>query len=338
MTQEEYDQKRQARIERLESAAEKAAETGNSLVNNARQMADVIPFGQPIHVGHYSEKRDRNYRGRIESKFRKGFAELDKAQYYAALAKSAADNKAIFSDDPSAAEKLEEKIARLEKRQDLMREANKAIRKNDDDALRELGFSDESIIQLKQSDFCGRIGFADYQLTNNSANIRRLKQRLATVQANAQREEKEYNIGAFRIVENTDANRVQIFFAKELLPNVKESLKRHGFHFSWDNGCWQRQLNDTAVYHAQRIAGSQRARWEPETETIRSVPENYCLATRNNPEFGQGWHAYRHEGATKQWHDAFERACTTGYHANETELAAKIGAEFQSPAINPSLA
>lgn len=31
---------------------------------------------------------------------------------------------------------------------------------------------------ILQPDFCGRVGYADYELTNNNANIRRMKQRL----------------------------------------------------------------------------------------------------------------------------------------------------------------
>ena len=48
---------------------------------------------KPILVGHYSEKRDRNYRAKIESKFDNGFNLLKKSEY------------------------LEDKISRLEERQ-----------------------------------------------------------------------------------------------------------------------------------------------------------------------------------------------------------------------------
>jgi hypothetical protein len=58
-----------ARVERYEDKAEKANETGEALITQARKMADVIPFGQPILVGHYGEKGDRNYRKRIDNKF-----------------------------------------------------------------------------------------------------------------------------------------------------------------------------------------------------------------------------------------------------------------------------
>ena len=73
LTQEEYDTKRQARYERLLKAAERASMESQSLHNQAHEMASVIPFGQPILIGHYSEGRDRRYRARIENKFRKGF-------------------------------------------------------------------------------------------------------------------------------------------------------------------------------------------------------------------------------------------------------------------------
>ncbi|MFA6372728.1 MAG: DUF3560 domain-containing protein [Methanothrix sp.] len=77
-----------ARAERYEERAEKAKATGESLITDARKMADIIPFGQPILVGHYSEKGDRAYRGRIDNKFRKGFDTLEKAKYYEQRAES----------------------------------------------------------------------------------------------------------------------------------------------------------------------------------------------------------------------------------------------------------
>jgi len=78
-----------ARVERYEEKAEKSKETGEALITQARKMADIIPFGQPILVGHYSEKGDRNYRGRIDNKFRKGFETLEDAKTYEHRAETA---------------------------------------------------------------------------------------------------------------------------------------------------------------------------------------------------------------------------------------------------------
>ncbi len=234
-----YEAKREARIERFEDRAANAQDKGESMVNGARKMASIIPFGQPILIGHHSEKRDRNYRGRIENKFRAGFSELEKASYYEQRAKSAASNTAIFSDDPAATDKLADKIKRLEERQELMRAANKLFRKADREGLAELGFSEAVIENRLKGDFCGRIGFANYELTNNGANIRRLKLRLGTV-AQAQSETtEEKQVGDVRTVDNVPDNRFQIFFPGKPAENIRAELKSAGFRWSPLNGCWQ---------------------------------------------------------------------------------------------------
>jgi ribonuclease HII len=45
-------------------------------------MFDKIPFGQPILVGHYSEKADRNYRDRAWNHLMKGSEEAKTAEHY----------------------------------------------------------------------------------------------------------------------------------------------------------------------------------------------------------------------------------------------------------------
>lgn len=53
-----------------------------STSKRARDMGEAIPFGQPILVGHHSEGRDRNLRGRIHNTYGKAFALQDKAKHY----------------------------------------------------------------------------------------------------------------------------------------------------------------------------------------------------------------------------------------------------------------
>lgn len=61
------------RQEALDDKAERKSAVAGELINRARDMASIIPFGQPILVGHHSERRDRNYRGRIDRTFERGF-------------------------------------------------------------------------------------------------------------------------------------------------------------------------------------------------------------------------------------------------------------------------
>lgn len=83
---EEQVEREQARAEqtigRSEKRAEKADKNADNLLERAREMAAIIPFGQPILVGHHSEKRDRNYRDKIHNTYGKAFQEQDKASYY----------------------------------------------------------------------------------------------------------------------------------------------------------------------------------------------------------------------------------------------------------------
>ena len=106
----------------------------------------------------------------------------DKAEYFRRRAAAAESNVIIFSDDPDATEKLVDKIERLKKRQGVMKRANQLIRKADREGLADLGFSEETITKLFSQDYAGRVGFPNYALTNNSANIRRLEKRLAAIQ------------------------------------------------------------------------------------------------------------------------------------------------------------
>lgn len=77
------------RAERSEVRAENAEKKSDQLFEKAKEMASVIPFGQPILVGHHSEKRDRNYRDRIHNTFGKAFEEQEKADYYSGKAENA---------------------------------------------------------------------------------------------------------------------------------------------------------------------------------------------------------------------------------------------------------
>ena len=75
-----YEIKKQARIDRLRERADKARKEASSRYETARKMGSVIPMGQPILVGHHSEKRDRNYRARIDTNYRKGYEAGEKAK------------------------------------------------------------------------------------------------------------------------------------------------------------------------------------------------------------------------------------------------------------------
>lgn len=84
----------------------------------------------------------------------------------------------IRSSDPEAIDKLQTEIHRLKASQKMMRDANAALLRGDDQALRALGFSEEHIAELKR-EVAGQIGFPESAFGNNDRDIRHLKRRIA---------------------------------------------------------------------------------------------------------------------------------------------------------------
>ena len=269
-----YEAKRQARIERLRDRADRLSTQATAAQARASSMASVIPFGQPILVGHYSEGRDRRYRDRIHRTFVKGFELAKEAQDVERRADAAERNTAISSDDPEAVDKLQEKIARLKAEQAHMVAVNRALRgkKTDDEisALTGGALTPAAVAELRKPDFCGRTGYADYQLKNNSSNIRRLEQRAGHLASVAEQPAKPpETIGEVRI-EETD-NRVRVFFPGKPSEAIRTELKRNGFRWAPSEGAWQTHAKEYAWHIARKVAAMAaptepvRLPWEPET-------------------------------------------------------------------------
>lgn len=255
-----YEEKKQARIDRYHERARNAERNSTALHDEAHKMASVIPFGQPILVGHHSEKRDRNYRNRIHNKFGKAFEEGNKASHYAEKAAAAENNTAISSDDPTACDQLKAKIEKAEKDQELMKAANKIIKSKKRtkeekvSKLQGIGFPLSNSLALFEVDFCGRIGFPPYRITNNNANIRRMKERLEHLERQAGDETTETEINGVSICDNVEENRVQLFFNGKPSEEIRTFLKRAGFRWSRYNMAWQRHRSAVAMRYAKEAA------------------------------------------------------------------------------------
>jgi hypothetical protein len=80
----------EARAERFSDYADNAATRSDARSTAGHQMLDAIPMGQPILVGHHSERRDRAYRNRAFDNLEASFREADKAEYWTGRADAAA--------------------------------------------------------------------------------------------------------------------------------------------------------------------------------------------------------------------------------------------------------
>jgi len=159
-------------------------------------------------------------------------------------------------------EEMKKEIEAAERLQKTMVAANKIVRSKKTPSTKladliNIGIPEKSASQLLVPDFAKRIGFAPYQLTNNNANIRRMKERLAVLTKKAAAETKEETReDGITVTENVDADRIQIFFPGKPSPEVIRKLKQAAFKWSPSNGCWQRQLTENAKYATKMLLSS----------------------------------------------------------------------------------
>jgi len=247
-----YAEKKDAKLERLQTLAAKKSKEADSLIDSARKMADVIPFGQPILVGHHSEGRDRRYRDRITARYDKGFETSKKADYYARRAEIAAANKTISSDDPDAIQKLETKLEHLQGMQEQFKAINKIVKSKRKgytkeqmvQDLRELGLSEKSAEAVFITDFTGQVGIPDYTLTNNNSNMKRIRDRIEKLKRTHGKPSQKIVVGDVEILDNATDNRIQIFFSGRPDEETRSTLKSLGFKWAPSVGAWQRNRDD----------------------------------------------------------------------------------------------
>ena len=163
----------------------------------------------------------------------------------------------IKSDDERAIEKLEEKLEDMKNLQEQMKAANKAIRMKDteagNDRLREMGYSEKAIKELREPDYCGRVGYPSYALTNNNANIHRVEERLKRLKAVKEKGSSEQEYKTFKAAENTEAMRYQIIFDGKPEAEIRDVLKSNGFRWAPSQGAWQRQITTNGRYAFNRV-------------------------------------------------------------------------------------
>jgi hypothetical protein len=168
----------------------------------------------------------------------------------------------IKVNDLDAAQQLQARIDEAETLQKRMSEANAAIRKHKKAgadaqvrALVDLGFTEQRAYSLLTPDFAGRIGFPAFELSNNNANIRRMKARIEHVEAVASAKAEEIEGTNARYEDAPAANRVRLFYVGKPAESVRAVLKRHGFRWTPTLGCWQAFRNASSLAKAREMAG-----------------------------------------------------------------------------------
>lgn len=161
----------------------------------------------------------------------------------------------ILAGDADAIERLNAKIAEAEQAQQTMKMRNAYYRKHKTMKGCE-GISDTLATQLDAvipTSFY-KVPHAPYELTNNLANIKRMKERVKVLEREKTAEASKWDTAGLdmEIVENKEIMRLQVIFNGKPSATVRGVLKSAAFHWSPSQGAWQRQLTDNARYSLRK--------------------------------------------------------------------------------------
>ena len=138
----------------------------------------------------------------------------------------------IKSSDKNALDKLRKKLEQEEKQHQEIKEYNKMARKE------------------------GKEPYATYVLQNSNQRIKNIKDRIKHLEKLSQQETKETEIDGIKIIDNVEANRLQIIFNDKPNENIRKKLKSNGFRWSPSNNAWQRFRGSEAERKAKMIIDS----------------------------------------------------------------------------------
>lgn len=252
-TVDKIEKERPAMLEKAEYMAcrysKKLAMYFNSYYNNEGRCPSIAISGG----GNFPVKKKNKQNERRDALVREynALKEYEEKIEHLLYAK-----QVIRADDANAIELLEEKLAERKERQEFMKAANKAVRKKNieagNDELRDLGFTEKQISAFRIPEY-GVLGFQPYELSGNNAEIHRLEKRIETLKAIKETGSCEYETEFFSVTEDAEDMRLRLFFDYKPSEEIRDALKSNGFKWAPSNGCWQRQLTESAKFAMRRV-------------------------------------------------------------------------------------
>ena len=238
----------------------------------------------------------------------------------------------ISADDPQVVQKLEKKLESLEKSQETMKAVNAYYRKHKTlDGCPHL--SPEQLEKLKadmaSSWHLGDKPFATWALSNNSAEIRRVKDRIKSISQQKEIGFVGWEFDGGKVEANTEANRLQIFFEDKPDEATREALKSNGFRWSPKAGAWQRQLTSNAYYAADYVKAIAPLTGEKPTEIQRAHIRAQKVAAQEQPTQEQPENYLKAaEQTTEQNYNMIDGQINNTPTAAELEEKAKAGEQI----------
>lgn len=251
---EETIEKRPEEADRIWFLAGRYAQKYAEWINKENAIGTMCPSVMICGTGNFPTRKKEKQVAAWE----RNHAEFEKLRKYIdKIDAIGRGSEVIKAGDPYVIEKLEAKLEDAKALQEKMKAANKAIRMKDteagDEKLKELGFDSTQIAELRKGDFCGRVGFQSFKLTNNNAEIHRLEARLRNIKAAKEEGDSEKDYGFCKLIRNATDMRIRFIFEGKPSADVRDVLKGEGFRWSPKEKAWQRQLTRHGEWAAERV-------------------------------------------------------------------------------------
>ena len=180
----------------------------------------------------------------------------------------------ISADDPEAVAKLQAKLDNLVESQETMKAVNAYYRKHKTlDGCPHL--PPQTLEKLKADMAQGwhleDKPFASWALSNNNAEIHRVKARIESLTRKEQTPFVGWEFDGGKVEINREENRLQVFFDGKPDADTRTELKSGGFRWSPSAKAWQRQLTDNAFRAADSIKTIAPLTGEKPTELQRKA-------------------------------------------------------------------
>ena len=243
----EYEARLQAKRDRLEKAADRAAAESEARFRNASASIADIPSGQPILIGHHSEGRHRADLRRYDSNMRAGIEAEKRAEEYASRAASVGTG-GVNSDDPEALVKLREKLAEQEATQAQYKAVNAAHRKffENPDSVSD---DEKELIREFVPPYSNKPGSVQpCTLSNLATRIRNTKKRIEQMERlNVKRETLPENettdFAGGSVTIDRESNRVLVRIDRRLTKPEHQIMRGNGYVWAPSVNAYSRKWN-----------------------------------------------------------------------------------------------
>lgn len=162
------------------------------------------------------------------------------------------DLRPVMVGDSDAVQRLQAELAKLETLQSRMKAINTAHKKFLKDPaiidVLDLSDADRAMIRNHKPRYSLEPHpFAPYELTNNNANIRRIKERIAVLSVAKATPETVIEADGLRVEDSPADNRIRLFFDGKPDADIRARLKSNGFRWTPSIGAWQSYRNSNSM-------------------------------------------------------------------------------------------